>query len=1056
MVSIIATGNISSHLLDHTSTSLSTVKGDRIKVAGTIQLNLKISTLRRLYSHRFFVADVQQNIIGMDFLSENKLTINCGNGTVKDLSTGLSTNAVQIQISTHKSVNKVDETFSNITNTSLREVLQDCSLVFGDVDFTQKRPHSTVHRIELVKQGPYGTPRRLCPDKLSIAKATFDDMLKHGICRPSSSQYASPLHMVPKKEKNTWRPCGDYRRLNSVTKRDCYPLPQLGNYPFHGKRIFSKLDLTKAYHQIPVHPDDIEKTAVTTPFGLFEFVCMPFGLRNAGQTFQRFMDNVLSNLPCVFAFVDDILISSEDEETHIEDIRKVLKKLDEFGLRVSLSKCEFMKTEIDFLGFTINADGIKPKQSKINDMKNLPVPKTLKTLRGLIGMFSFYRQHIPHYTELVEPLQDLMNETLQQTNNQNVKDFPVEWTESHNSSFTKLKDALSASVMLYHASPDGTLSLTTDASDRAIGGVLHDIRKDGTSVPLAFFSRKLSKAEVNYSVFDKELLAIYASTLKFRHIIEGKHCVVFTDHKPIVGAFRKNTDHSPRQSRHLSTLSEFIDDIQHIAGAENIVADTLSRPELSEEITVNQIASDVFDLSAIAAAQTPEFHDEMTTIYSSGIQTVLLNPTSPLLCDKSIIPRPIVPESERFKLFKHFHEMSHSNWKATARLITSRFTWPSSQKDIKEWAKSCLKCQQNKVTRHTKTPVGEIQGFPNRFEHVHMDIVGPLPAVSGYTQRYIVSFIDRATNWVEVDAIDSIMADVIANSFVRTWFSRFGVPLYLTTDRGSQFESELFSELSKSLGFVRLRTTSYHPQANGKIERYHRILKSSLMAHELPWILALPIVIFAHRIIPDDEGISPFHLATGHDALLPSCVFSKKPNTKFTKEFVHKLSSCIQTLCFQKHNAPQKTSPKANTFISKDFDKATHVWLRIDRTRLPLEAPYTGPHKVVELHAKTAKIETTQGAVVVSLDRLKPCIFTDKKKVLQEQTPAKVQVDDRKWCTCNKHFTSDMIACDNPKCSIEWYHFQCVGLLHAPHGKWICPNCRAKTSKRRVRFALPA
>ena len=158
--------------------------------------------------------------------------------------------------------------------------------------------HQTLHRFELTGKGPYGSPRRLCPEKYRITKQCFDSMITTGKCRPSCSQYASPLHMVPKKEPNDWRPCGDYRRrLNSVTKRDCYSLPQLLVFNLYGKKVFSKLDLVKAYHQIQVHTDDIEKTAVTTPFGLFEFLRMTFGLRNAGQTFQRFTNTVFHSFP---------------------------------------------------------------------------------------------------------------------------------------------------------------------------------------------------------------------------------------------------------------------------------------------------------------------------------------------------------------------------------------------------------------------------------------------------------------------------------------------------------------------------------------------------------------------------------------------------------------------------------------------------------------------------------------------------------------------------------------------------------------------------------------
>ena len=230
-------------------------------------------------------------------------------------------------------------------------------------------------------------------------------MERMGIVRRSDSPWASPLHLVPKPDGGC-RPCGDFRRLNEVTTPDRYPVPHIQDFSAHlaGKLVFSKVDLVRGYHQVPVHPADIPKTAVVTPFGLFEFLRMPFGLKNAAQTFQRLMDSALRDMPFVFAYLDDILVASSSEEEHLTHLRDLFTRLSQHGLIINPAKCLFGVTSINFLGHLISKDGATPLPSKVEAIDAFPRPHTARALREFLGMVTFYHRFIRLAAHTMHPL----------------------------------------------------------------------------------------------------------------------------------------------------------------------------------------------------------------------------------------------------------------------------------------------------------------------------------------------------------------------------------------------------------------------------------------------------------------------------------------------------------------------------------------------------------------------------------------------------------------------------------------------------------------------------
>lgn len=940
--------------------------GTRIATYGKKLLNISLG-LKRSFVWQFTIADVDSAIIGADFLYNFNILIDIKNKRLIDNDT---LECTECTICTFNS--------PELRMITLEEPYNHIICKFpGITNIETRAPTASTTTHHILTKGPpvHAKARQLPPEKLAAAKKEFALMTKLGICRPSDSPWSSPLHMV-KKANGSWRPCGDYRALNNITIPDRYPLPFIQDVTsiLHKKTIFSKIDLQRAYQQIEVNSEDIKKTAIITPFGLFEFTKMTFGLRNAAQTMQRLINNTLAELPYVFAYIDDLLIASSSFEEHLIHIENVLKKLAEQNLAINLEKCEFGQSSLTFLGHNISANGFKPLSSKIEAIQRIPQPKIAKELKSFLATINFYRRFLPNATEYQRLLHKMIP-----GNKKNDKSKLI-WTEECISAFNKCKSEIENTTMLSYPSYNGYLVLQTDASDACVGAVLHQI-EDNQARPLGFYSKELTSTQKKYSAYDRELTAIYQAIRHFHHILDGRNFTVYTDQKPLIYAFHQKSDKAnPRQIRQLDYIGQYSTDIRHIDGKDNFVADMLSR--------ISQISTQPLTVSPEEIREEQMKDQELQRILDNdATQNILHKINIPgsnhyIFCQvqPNKNPRPFIPAPLRHRIIQQIHNTAHPGRKNTAHLLATRFFWQGIKKNAEEFVKHCITCQQTKILIHNKSPLTAYVPPNQRFEHINLDLIGPLPISHG--AKYCLTIIDRYSKWPEAIPIADMTAPTVAEELIKHWIARYGPPLRITSDQGRQFESNLFHELNKIMGTQHLRTSGYHPQSNGIIERFHRTLKSALTANDPEnWTEKLPFVLLALRSMYKEElGATPAEMLYGQSLRLPG-EFLNESNAITETELVNKWRSIIQNL------APAIQTNwhvKEKPFILKNLNTCTHAFIRNDKIKAALIAPYEGPYEIKKRHDKYFELLINGKIIKTSTDRLKPAYHSSNSDIIYD------------------------------------------------------------------------
>ncbi len=780
----------------------------------------------------------------------------------------------------------------------LKNLLWEWSDVFSHDSFDLGHFKDVLHEVH-TSGPPIRQPiRRQSPQAREETFTLVKDMLDHGIVTPSTSPWASPVVLVKKADGKT-RFCVDYRRLNDATYKDAYPLPRIDDTldSLGGSRYFSTLDLTSGYWQIGLTHEAEEKSAFPTQFGLFQFTVLPFGMCNAPSTFQRAMECCLAGLQweqCM-VYLDDVIVFSQTFDLHLQRLTNVFGRFRSNGLKLKPSKCKFAQTKVKYLGHVVSGDGICPDPTKIDTVKNWPTPRSVKEVQSFVGLASYYRKFIKDFAHTAAPLHKLCSPKVK-----------FQWSPAAQVAFETLKQHLISHPILIYPNFEKPFRLDVDACGVGLGAVLSQ-EVDGKEHVVAYSSRVLNDCETRYPITEKEGLALFSGVKSFKHYLHGRPFVLVSDHDPLK-YLRTAKDFSDRIWRWVLFLERFEYSVQTRPGKKHVNADALSR--LPGPKTKLPVEAYVLNESGLAASAEV---DIMSTLPSSrllGYQSA--DPSLVAIADviqtKAEIDHPRYTEVVDAPLFRHYsrnktlysveqdlvmferrvvipqpqiegilqlchdHALAgHLGVDRTTKLIARRFFWLGLTRDVRDYVQTCEPCQLRKRNYHkVHSP---LQPFitTRLFQRFAMDVVTYPPAM-GFSDVLVV--IDYSTRWPEAFPMRNQTAATIARVLYQSIVCRYGVPEIIHSDRGAAFQSSLLAELYSLCGITRTRTTAYHPQGDGLVERQIQTLSDTLSkmgTKRTDWLENLPSALFALRVTPQaSTGFSPYELLYGREPLLPA------------------------------------------------------------------------------------------------------------------------------------------------------------------------------------------
>ena len=715
--------------------------------------------------------------------------------------------------------------------------------------------------------------RKYSPELASKIKMMNLSMLQRGIIEKSSSDWSNPVVLVQRPDSSTTlRLCLDLRILNKRISFDAYPIKDIKSilHTVSGYKIYSTLDISEAYFCLLIDPKDRHKLAFRTPDGLYQFTRLPFGILTGCAIWNRTFEEILEGLgPNVQSYFDDLVIFTNTLEEHLSYLSATLHTLSKAGLRIKLTKCQLVRTNVKFLGFSISSSGSSPTPDGVRSVQSLKRPETLKQLRSFLGSVGYYRDFIPQFTHIAIPLYDLTK-----------KHTKFTWSDQANKSWISLKSSLSSDHVLIPPQLNKPYYLATDATRYTIAGVLLQKINDKLH-PIEYFSRRLKPPETRYHTNEIEGLAIFACVKRWQHYLLFTNFTIFTDNSSMTHLFNRKDPINNRVARWLVFLASFRYTVIHIKGKDNLLPDLLSRYVDFDKLEAENKNYSLFTISRQPTKILQPTNLQCSNLSLSSIPTLtwttlppstlrskqeadprwkriidyliprldnirqLPRPKIPCLSDftlnnenilciktktnSTLSLRPVVPDCYIPLALSYLHDShlaAHPSPRQTQISGESKLYWTTLIKDTREYARSCIYCQQFKdITQYFPDVIGNNKitpNFPN--ESLSMDITFMQPSTNG--MKYILSIMDMYSRFTTFYPLRNMYADTISD-ILNDHCCTFGFPNLIVTDDANNISASLQKDIFSLLSIKHSMTIPYRHNPL-MVERIHHPLKQAL------------------------------------------------------------------------------------------------------------------------------------------------------------------------------------------------------------------------------------